>query len=138
MENTIQQIEDVKTPELAEHFEEYKKSEEYKQYFAMIKNDKPNLSEYLINMILFGHFHEMFIEQLPEDQKCNYKSIMDEEPKLIPPVKGDMLGIKSYSSEEEYAKAHPNLRPMKTIGEPLQFVEHEVNENNIDIENYIL
>lgn len=136
-ENIVPKILETQNEEVSKLFEEYKESEEYKYYFEMIKNDKPNLSVYLINIILYGYFYETFISNLPEDERANYKSILTQEEKVIPAVKGDIKGVSVYESEENYKKQHPELTEIKTIGEPLTFIETTLLEKS-ESQNTIL
>ncbi len=123
--NIVPVIEETKNEELIALYEEYKKSEDYKCYLGMIQNDKPNLSKYLIDIILYGYWYETFLENLPEDERSKYTSILDREEKIMEPVKGDMKGVGVYESEELYKLENPHLTGIKTIGEPLTFIESE-------------
>lgn len=123
MSNIVPEIEQTKNEKLTTLFEEYKQSEEYTNYFNLIQEDKPNLSVYLINIILYGYFYESYIASLPITEQQQYKSLLTQEQKLLPVVKGDMKGINVYQDEDEYKTKFPDLKPIKTIGEPLKFEE---------------
>jgi hypothetical protein len=129
--NIVPVIEETKNEELIALYEEYKKSEDYNNYVALIQNDKPNLSKYLIDIIMYGYWYETFLENLPEEERKNYTSILDREEKVMEPVKGDMKGVGVYESEELYKQENPNLTEIKTIGEPLTFQETKLLENEI-------
>jgi hypothetical protein len=129
-ENIVTKLEETQNEKLTELFEEYKKSDDYQYYFELIKQDKPMLSIYLINIILYGYFYENYISELPEIERKKYVSILEREQKTIPPVKGDMKGITIYDNEDDYKKQHPNVKPIKTIGEPLTLIETNENTKN--------
>ena len=128
MSNFASEIESTKNEELTNLYEKYKKTDEYKSYSEMIKNDKPELTTYLIDIIMYGFFHEEYLNNLPYEERVKHTSLLQREQKIIPPVQGEMKGVGVYSSMEEYKELNPDIKEIKVVGEPLTLIEHKPTE----------
>ena len=108
---------------VASKYAEFKKSEEYEMYFAEIRHEKSRMSDYLIDLCLFGYFYESMYKDTPEHCRSNMVSILDQPEQFYAPVKGDMKGmIDYYPSMEDYL-AKNDVKPILTTGTPLTLEE---------------
>lgn len=126
MEDIIRQKESIKETDIGAKYDEYKKTDEYKEYFCTIQNDKPNMNAYLIDLCIFGYFYETLLEEMDPEERSKYVSIVEQEeteknaPLKVPELlKCEVKAIDVFDSYEDYLKANPHVKDMPTIGEPL-------------------
>ena len=99
-------------------YNEYRKTEDYENYYASIKHDKPTMSGYLIDLCIFGYWHSDIYQK-----KDGEIDILDQPEGHYKPVKGDIPSmIYSYPSMEEYIK-ESGVTPILTTGTPLTLEE---------------
>ena len=111
---------------ISKKYEEFKKTEEYDNLFNSVKYEKKNMSDYLIDLCLFGYYYETLLETIPEEERGDFKSILDQEEKILPKVCGDLPDmILSYDNYEEYLLENPHLKDIPVVGEPLKLIETE-------------
>ena len=113
--------------DFSKSYEEYKKTDTYQIYFNMISTEHPEMSAHLIDLAIFGYFYESVLEKIPETERGELVSIL-EQPEFVPEkVKGDIPDmILSYDSYEDYLVKNPNVKPIPTIGSGIiQMVEDE-------------
>lgn len=137
---TAKHIKKMNSKKVMEDFNVYRKSDEYAEYFAMIKADKPDMNDYLINLCLYGYWYEDQLEKMDPEERKKYPAIIGNElpPDKIPePLKGDLLGVSYYKDELEYMLKNPDVRPVKTIGEEFK-LEEALDLENIENSNEII
>lgn len=114
---------------LSMKYDEYKKTDEYKDYVSMIQQDKPDMSLYLIDLCIYGMFHEEQLAEMDPEERLKHESLMDKKYESKPVVKQEVEpeynGITTYKNEEEYLLANPNVKPIPMIGQPLK-IENEI------------
>lgn len=128
---TSKHIKKMNSKKVMENFNVYRKSDEYAEYFAMIKADKPEMNDYLINLCLYGYWYENQLEKMDPEERKNYPAIIGNElpPDKIPePLKGDLIGVSYYKDELEYMLKNPDVKPIKTVGEEFK-LEEVINSN---------
>ena len=110
---------------IKESYEEYRKTEDYTNYLKMVQLENPKMSEYLIDLCIFGYWYEELYEK-----KSDEKSILEQEEKHYEPVRGDMKNmIYSYDSMEEYLATN-DVKPVLTTGIPLTLEETKTIEDS--------
>ena len=115
---------------IGEKFNEFKKTEDYKNYTEMIKCDKPLLSPYLIEMAIFGYYYELLRDEMDEEMLKKYSSLItlaEENSYIKPEPIKEYKGVNVYVSEEDYFQRNPNVKPM-AIASPFENLK---NENEI-------
>lgn len=125
--NIIEDLSSIITDEkISNEFDIYRETEEYKKYFELIKIENERMSDYLINMAIFGFWHQE-----------NYGGILEKElPKKLPePVKGDILGaVHYYDNFDHYLQKNPEV---KIIGKNLEISESNDISKDL-IKNFII
>jgi len=130
MEDIIRQKESIKDTDIGAKYDEYKKTDEYKDYYNTVQGDKPNMSGYLVDLCIFGYFYETQLEEMEPEERSKYTSIMDQveteknTPLKVPePLKCEIKAIDVFDSYEEYLAANPHVKDIPTIGEALTLKE---------------
>lgn len=101
---------------LGAEFEKFKETEEYKNYNEMIRNDKPELSPYLVEMCLFGYFYEELRNDMEDEQLQKYPSLFvvaEKEPYIKPEPTPEYKGVSVYESEAQYLEENPHVKPIQ-------------------------
>ncbi|MEY2703552.1 MAG: hypothetical protein RLY43_2191 [Bacteroidota bacterium] len=93
-------LEDLRE-ELREKFQEYVKTEEYKEQFSWIKNENSHLKDYLIHLSIFYWYREEWINSL---EPCDKEKMLEVTSGKIDKVeeKRDYVvkAVRSYTPEE--------------------------------------
>ena len=128
-EELVEGLESIMTDSnVSAKYTEYKQTEEYQNFFEIIRADKPRMSEYLIDMCIFGYYHTTLYENTKPELRGDSLSILEQPEKVSEPLKGDIPNmIFSYPSMEDYVKEN-KITEIKTIGQPLTFEEVAVKE----------
>ncbi len=125
----MSEIQEIKeTGFLQMKYDEYKKTDDYKGYVDMIKADKPEMSLYLIDLCIYGMFHEEQLLEMSEEERANHVSFMDKKYETKNEkieVEPEYVGIATYKNEEEYLLANPNVKPMPLAAQSLTLENDE-------------
>jgi hypothetical protein len=105
----------IQNPKIGDEFDSYKQTEEYTNYFDSIKIENEGMSDYLINLAIFGYWYEL-----------NHGKIEEAKEKVLYPApKGDLKGLVGvYDSFDEYLQKNPDV---KVLGEDIKLIS-EVND----------
>lgn len=128
MEETKSDIENIKTEGfLKTEFAEYKKSEEYLSYYHLIREDKPEMPAYLIELCLFGYYYENYLDTLSIEEREKHSSIIkdaEENKYEIPKPPVEYKGV-NIMNAEEFALSRQNIREIE-IANPFKDLENSI------------
>jgi hypothetical protein len=115
-------------------FQDFTKSEIYKELLDGMKCNYSHMKEYLLHLAIFNWYRDMFIQNLPEEKKSDFVDIYDTsnvETKLNKQKGGEVKAIKSYT-QEEYLEEFKNLKEVEYINtndnKPFKIINDEEEE----------
>jgi hypothetical protein len=95
-------------------FEEFTKSDTYKDLLKSLQNDYPNIKLYLLHVSIFGWYRDLYIDNLPIEKKNEFSNIQLDNVETVLNKKkgGEQKAINVYTLEE-YQEAFKHLKEVE-------------------------
>jgi hypothetical protein len=93
---------------LASSFEQFSKKELYKTMMKGLKEENPDIKEYLLHLCIFGWYREEYRNSLPDEKKSDLRDLFDVnnvKQSLDKFENGERVAIKVFT-EEEFNELH--------------------------------